>query len=291
MKKILLIASGGDAPGINDFIYHLWQSFSTKDIEFHYSPYGARSLWKNDIKKIDVKNINYLLDIPTSIIGCGRFPEIVGNEEILAQTIENAKQFEHVVLLGGNGSYELAKTLSRNGVNISFVPLTVDNDVDYTIQTLGFSTALNTVVESINRIYYSVNAHGYVSLVEIMGRNCPDLTELSLKLSHADLAVTNNPLKTPKEFAKEVKKIYDEKGTATILVMEKMKYSIQEYADEISKFGIPTRPNILGHIQRGGRTTVGDKILAYEFAKAIQKSIRKHESIATGKNIKIKLEK
>ncbi|CAM9134168.1 6-phosphofructokinase [Mycoplasma todarodis] len=291
MKKILLIASGGDAPGINDFIYHLWQAFPAKDIELYYSPYGARNLWKNELEKLDIKNPNYLLDAPSSIIGCGRFPEFVGNEEIMEQTIKNAKEFDHVVLLGGNGSYMLAQKLAENGVKISFVPLTVDNDVDYTSQTLGFRTALNTVVESINRIYYSVNAHGYVSLVEIMGRQCPDLTELSFKLSHADIAVTNNQLMTPQELAQEVKKIHDEKGTATVLIMEKMKYSIHEYAEEISKLGMQARPNVLGHVQRGGRTTVGDKMLAYEFANETQKSINENKSFAIGKNIKINMEK
>ena len=121
--------------------------------------------------------MNNLFDIHSSIIKCGRLPEFetdIQVREKIANTIN--KDFDHLIILGGNGTQKAAKILANDfGVNTIFVPLTIDNDVKNTTATLGYYTSLEIVTNLVNNASYSINAHGSALIVEVMGRSCDDL--------------------------------------------------------------------------------------------------------------------
>ena len=280
MKKILLVASGGDAPGINDFIAYLVKN-SSSEYEYYYGKYGLKGILENNIYKLKVNEVNNLFDIHSSIIKCGRLPEFETDNKIREKIAFNIKDnFDNLIILGGNGTQKAAKILATDfGINTIFVPLTIDNDVANTTATLGYYTSLEIVTNLVNNASYSINAHGNALIVEVMGRKCNDLINNAYNLSNAHYKILDNNL-DPKKFANDASNIHQKEGHVIVLVREKLsKYTIKDYADALANKGISVRPIILGHLQRGGKTSIYDKLLGYEMANEVIKNIKMNSSI------------
>lgn len=262
-----MLASGGDAPGINDFIGNIYKLNKNNDSEFFYSEYGFNGIYDNKIKRLEMDDYAILFDVHSSIIKCGRFPEFETNMEKRKIVIDKLREFDKVIIMGGNGTKKAAQIISRNGINVTFIPLTIDNDVKETQETLGYATALETIVNLVNQASYSIKAHGSVLLVEVMGRGCDDLINNSFNLSNAHIKVIDNEY-NPKKLKEDIMKQYEKFGHCIVLVREKLsKYTFDDYYVAAHENPTSTRSLILGHLQRGGATSIGDKLLAFQMAK------------------------
>lgn len=168
-----------------------------------------------------------------------------------------------LVCIGGDGTYRGAQALSRLGINCIGLPGTIDNDIASTDYTIGFDTALNTIVECVDKLRDTSTSHQRCSVIEVMGRNCPDLATYAGIACGAEITITQESPMTKTDVIKELQ---DErahgKRHAIIIVAEKI-CDVHEFAHEIERdCGFEAKAEVLGHMQRGGSPTAFDRVLA-----------------------------
>mgnify|MGYP001033162321 FL=1 len=273
MKKIAVLTSGGDAPGMNAAIRAVVRTAIHNGIEVMGVQRGYSGLINGELFTMDRTSVSDIIQRGGTILRTARCPEFK-NEEVRkkAAKILQAYGVEALVVIGGDGSFTGAKLLSKLGIKTIGIPGTIDNDLAYTDFTLGFDTALNTVVDAINKIRDTSTSHERVSIVEVMGRHCGDLA------LYAGLAGGAEAIIVPeKDFDKNelCKTILEGKANGKmhnlVLLAEGIGGAF-ELAKEVEDVtGIETRATILGHIQRGGSPSAYDRVLASKMgAKAVE---------------------
>ncbi|MGR5541229.1 ATP-dependent 6-phosphofructokinase, partial [Vibrio campbellii] len=177
MKKIGVLTSGGDAPGMNAAVRGVVRTALTKGLEVYGVYDGYLGLYENRIKKLDRSSVSDVINKGGTFLGSARFPEFK-EVEVRQKAIENLKEhgIDALVVVGGDGSYMGAKKLTEMGYPCIGLPGTIDNDIAGTDYTIGYLTALNTVIDNIDRLRDTSSSHQRISIVEIMGRHCGDLT-------------------------------------------------------------------------------------------------------------------
>lgn len=177
IKKIGVLTSGGDAPGMNAAVRGVVRTALTKGLEVYGVYDGYLGLYEDRIEKLDRSSVSDVINKGGTFLGSARFPEFK-EEEVRKQAIENLKKhgIEALVVIGGDGSYMGAKKLTEMGYPCIGLPGTIDNDIAGTDYTIGYLTALNTVIDAIDRLRDTSSSHQRISIVEIMGRHCGDLT-------------------------------------------------------------------------------------------------------------------
>jgi len=199
-----------------------------------------------------------------TFLGSARFPEF--KEEVYRKrAIENLKKhnIEALVVVGGDGSYMGAKALTEMGYPCIGIPGTIDNDVAGTDYTIGYFTALNTALEAIDKLRDTSSSHKRISVVEIMGRHCGDLTIGSAICSGAEFAIVPEVEFNEHQFLGELKHHIENKKRHAIICVTEMICDVNELAKKVEEAtGLETRATILGHIQRGGAPTAFDRMLA-----------------------------
>ncbi|AGX45251.1 6-phosphofructokinase [Clostridium saccharobutylicum] len=273
MKKIAVLTSGGDAPGMNAAIRAVVRTALKNGIEVMGVQRGYSGLINGELFNMDKTSVSDIIQRGGTILRTARCPEFK-NEEVRkrAAKILQAYGVEALVVIGGDGSFTGAKLLSKLGIKTIGLPGTIDNDLAYTDFTLGFDTALNTVVDAINKIRDTSTSHERVSIVEVMGRNCGDLS------LYAGIAGGAESIIVPEidNFDKDqlCRTILDGKNHGKmhnlIILAEGIggAFELAKYVEEIT--GIETRATVLGHIQRGGSPSATDRVLASRMgAKAI----------------------
>lgn len=273
MKKIAVLTSGGDAPGMNAAIRAVVRTALDNGIEVMGVQRGYSGLINGELFSMDKTSVSDIIQRGGTILRTARCPEFK-NEEVRkkAAKILQAYGVEALVVIGGDGSFTGAKLLSKLGIKTIGLPGTIDNDLAYTDFTLGFDTALNTVVDAINKIRDTSTSHERVSIVEVMGRNCGDLA------LYAGIAGGAESVIVPElGFDKEelFKTILDGKNKGkmhNLIILAEGVGGAFELAKEVEEVtGIETRATVLGHIQRGGSPTATDRVLASRMgAKAIE---------------------
>jgi 6-phosphofructokinase 1 len=269
MKNIAVLTSGGDAPGMNTAIRAVVRS------GFHYgfNVYGVyngyKGLVKGEIKKMTRETVSRILNRGGTILGSARFPEFI-EEKYQKIAVKNLldKNIHGLVVIGGDGTFMGGLALHKLGIKVIGLPGTIDNDIPSTDYTIGFFTALNTAVESIDKLRDTSFSHRRCSVVEVMGRHCGDLA------LYAGIAVGSEFIITPETgFDKQitldaVKSSYlRNKRHAIIVVTEKM-LDVFELAKDIEAYtGYETRATVLGHVQRGGTPSAFDRVMATEMAE------------------------
>ena len=165
--------------------------------------------------------------------------------------------------IGGDGTYQGAKALSNMGINCIALPGTIDNDIASTDFTIGFDTALNTIVEAVDKLRDTSTSHQRCSIVEVMGRYCGDLALFSGIACGADLNVTSDYQLTRNEIIEKLAEMHKNgKRHAMVIITEKL-CDVNELAHDIEKeSGFECRAEVLGRIQRGGSPTARDRFLA-----------------------------
>lgn len=177
IKKIGVLTSGGDAPGMNAAIREVVRSALTEGLEVMGIYDGYLGLYEDRMVQLDRYSVSDMINRGGTFLGSARFPEF-RDENIRAVAIENLKKrgIDALVVIGGDGSYMGAMRLTEMGFPCIGLPGTIDNDIKGTDYTIGFFTALSTVVEAIDRLRDTSSSHQRISVVEVMGRYCGDLT-------------------------------------------------------------------------------------------------------------------
>lgn len=264
MKKIAVLTSGGDAPGMNAAIRAVVRTAIHNGIEVMGVQRGYAGLINGELFPMNRSSVSDIIQRGGTILRTARCLEFKQEEvrkeaaQILADNGVDA-----LVVIGGDGSFTGAKLLSKLGVKTIGLPGTIDNDLSYTDYTIGFDTALNTVVDAIDKIRDTSTSHERVSIVEVMGRNCGDIA------LHTGIACGAEYIIAPE-------KGYDKDELCKVILEGKKAGKMHNLvllaegvggAEELAKYieaetKIETRATVLGHIQRGGAPSAFDRVLA-----------------------------
>ncbi len=265
IKKIAVLTSGGDSPGMNAAIRAVVRSSLANGIEVYGIEDGYRGMYENKIRKLVHSDVSDIMIRGGTILGSARLPEFK-EESVMDKAIENLKSWgiEAVVTIGGDGTYRGAVELTRKGINCIGLPGTIDNDIVSTERTIGFDTALNTVIECIDKLRDTSASHHRCSIVEVMGNRCGDLALYAGISSGAEIVITAETGFDEVEVLDRLRLLdsIKSKRHAIVIISEKIT-DVEVLAQKVS-FATPFsgRSTVLGHIQRGGSPTAEDRVLA-----------------------------
>ena len=264
VQRIAVLTSGGDAPGMNAALRAVIRAglFNGKDMYVIYD--GLRGLVEGQIKQVNKDFTQDIINRGGTIIRSARLPEFK-EPEVVKKAARVLQDFEIDVLIGigGDGTFKGLNALSQNGIKVVGIPGTIDNDVGSTEQTIGFSTALNTICECVDKLKDTSGSHQRCSLIEVMGRHCGDLAMYAALAEGAEGVIcVEHPLKEEVLFRKLRKMKAQKKSHAIILVSENL-LDINELRKRIEEeTGFDTRTEVLGRLQRGGSPSAEDRVLA-----------------------------
>lgn len=261
--KIGVLTSGGDAPGMNAAIRAVVRSGILYGHEVCGIKDGYQGILDSNFVRLDHESVSGMLSKGGTFLGTARVPEFK-DLDVQKRAVENLKEkgIEALIVIGGDGTYRGAMALSKLGIKCVALPGTIDNDIAGTDYTIGFQTAVETVVDALDKLRDTSTSHQRCSIVEVMGRNCGDLALVSGICGGAEFIITPENL-IPKEDIIERLKEHKKNGRrhAIIVITEKI-LDVHKFADEITeKSGFSSRATVLGYIQRGGNPCPDDRIL------------------------------
>lgn len=265
IKKIAILTSGGDAPGMNSAIRAISKMAKVNNIEVFLVKNGYKGLYEENFIFADEINLHEYLAKGGTIIGSARFPEFkdIKKRKKVKLMLEK-KKIDALIVIGGDGSYQGAKELHKLGLKTIVLPGTIDNDISSTDFTIGYDTALNTIVNNIEKIRDTMSSHKRIGIVEVMGHGCGDLALFSGIATGSELIITNESPKTIDEIVKIIKDqmINKQKKSVIITISEGVFNNLRSFREEIEKrTKIVTREITLSYIQRGGVPTASERIM------------------------------
>lgn len=273
MKKIAILTSGGDAPGMNAAVRAVTRTAIAAGIEVMGVNRGYSGLINGELFSMDRSSVSDIIQRGGTILRTARCPEFK-QEEVRKKAVKILKAYgvDALVVIGGDGSFTGAKLLSKLGVKTVGLPGTIDNDLAYTDYTIGFDTALNTVLDAINKIRDTSTSHERVSIVEVMGRNCGDIALYAGLAGGAEAIITPEKGFDKDELCKTILEGKQAGKMHNLVLLAEGVGGAFELAKEVEETtGIETRATVLGHIQRGGSPSAFDTILASKMgAKAVE---------------------
>ncbi|AHI53561.1 6-phosphofructokinase [Spiroplasma sabaudiense Ar-1343] len=265
IKKIGVLTSGGDAPGMNAAVGAVIKTAIANKITPFIVKDGYKGLVNNWIEEVNETFANDIISRGGTVIGSARLPEFK-DIEVRKKAVKNLQNLgiEALVVIGGDGSYQGAQKLTEMGINCIGLPDTIDNDIVSSDYTIGFDTALNTVVEAIDKIRDTAQSHNRCMVIEIMGNACGDLTLFAAVATGAEVISVPESKLSEEEICNQVSKLAkDNRRSVIVAISEKIYPSAEELAKKIQKAsGYDSRATVLGHIQRGGSPTAMDRYLS-----------------------------
>lgn len=292
MKKIAVLTSGGDAPGMNACIRSVVRTALYNKMDVYGVSRGWAGLIDGEVERLGSRSVSDMIHRGGTFLKTARCPEFleIEGQKKAAETLE-AFGIEGVVAIGGDGTLRGANDLSKNcGIKVMGIPGTIDNDLAYTDYTLGFDTAVNTVVNAINNLRDTMHSHDRVSLLEVMGRRCGDIALYAGVAGGAEYVLVPEIPYEVDDIARSIRKSSLRGKTSNMIILAEGAGNRDEICAQIKeKTGISVKITTLGHIQRGGSPTMADRVLATKFAvRAVEKLLNDEESAAIGiKNNKI----
>lgn len=266
MKRIAVLTSGGDAPGMNATIRAVVRKAISEGMEVYGVNHGYAGLVAGDIFPISSKGVGDKISRGGTFLYSARYPEFANLEGQLAG-IEQLKKhgIEGVVVIGGDGSYHGAMRLTEHGFPAVGIPGTIDNDIAGTDYTIGFDTAVNTAVEAIDKLRDTSSSHGRTFVVEVMGRNAGDIALWAGIASGADQIIVPEEEFNIQQVVKTIDDDFKKQGkNHHIIVLAEGVMSGDQFAQELKAAGNTSdlRVTNLGHILRGGSPTARDRVIA-----------------------------
>lgn len=273
LRKIGILTSGGDSPGMNAAIRAVTRTALTNGIEVIGIKDGYKGLVNGDYEQFNRKSVSETIARGGTILGSARLPEFA-QEEVLLKGVEKLKEndIDALVVIGGDGTYRGADALTKHGINCIALPGTIDNDIEGTDYTIGFDTALQTIVDCVDKLRDTSNSHHRCSVVEVMGNRCGDLAIYSGISTGAEILITPETGYDEEAVLEKLRYLEAQgKNHAIVIVSEKV-CDVKSLADKVSNAtGFSGRATILGHIQRGGSPSPSDRVLASRMgAKAVE---------------------
>lgn len=284
MKRIGLLTSGGDAPGMNAAINGIVDEARTHDIEVYGYLEGYAGLIDNNYIVLTAENVKAHHGIGGTFLGSSRSEEFK-QEAVQAKVVERLKKddIEALIVIGGDGSYRGALSLSKRGIQTIGIPGTIDNDIPITELTLGFKTAVRNVVDTVDMIMQSAASHKHLYAIEVMGRKAGDIAEWAGRALDADGIVAKSDdfdidqirqtIEDSQAMGKRFQLFVIAEGVMTC-------GEFQEVIERETEYLI--HPLMLGHIQRGGNPVPEDRILGLDFGQhAVQLLLQGHSGRCT----------
>jgi 6-phosphofructokinase 1 len=267
-KRVGILTSGGDAPGMNAAIRAVVRTGLNKGWEMYGIRHGYQGLINGDIVPLGARDVGGIIERGGTILHSARSEEFktwAGRQKALDKLKQSS--IEVVIVIGGNGSQTGAYELSQMDYPVIGIASTIDNDLYRADITIGVHTALNTACEAIDKLRTTASSHGRVFLVEVMGREYGYLALVSGIAGGVEAIAIPEVETDPEEIAREVLSAYKRgKSHAIVVVAEGAKYNAEGLAQYFEKhherLGFELRVTKLGHIQRGGIPTVFDRFLA-----------------------------
>ncbi|MGE7622706.1 6-phosphofructokinase [Viridibacillus sp. NPDC096237] len=284
MKKIGVLTSGGDAPGMNAAVRAVVRKALYHDLEVAGIYYGYQGLIEGQIESLDRGSVGDIIQRGGTKLHSARCLEFK-TEEGQLKAIEQLKKhgIEGLVVIGGDGSYRGALELTKHGFPCVGVPGTIDNDIPGTDYTIGFDTALNTVIESIDKIRDTATSHERTFIIEVMGRDAGDLALWAGLAGGAETILIPEVPHDLDELVTRLEQGYERGKKHSIIIVAEGVMSASDLAKKLLEKNIETRVSVLGHIQRGGSPTARDRVLASTFAaRAVELLIENRGGLAVG---------
>ncbi len=286
MDRIAVLTSGGDAPGMNACIRAVVRTALNNKMDIYGVNRGYAGLVKGEITRLNTRSVSDMIHKGGTFLNTARCPEFK-EMDVLKQAAEALSAFgiEGLVVIGGDGTFRGAKDLSENfGIKVMGIPGTIDNDLAYTDYTVGFDTAVNTVLWAINNLRDTFHSHDRVGLLEVMGRNCGDIALYAGVAGGAEYVLVPEIPYDLDQIASSIKKSYLRGKTSNLIILAEGAGNADEIASHITaKSGIGVKITNFGHIQRGGSPNMFDRVLAARFGyKAVELLRDDAESCAIG---------
>lgn len=269
MKKVAVLTSGGDAPGMNAAIRAVVRTGIYRDMQVFGVNHGFEGLIAGQLTKMSLGSVADIIHRGGTVLKTSRSQAFMTDEGRRAafENLHN-KGIGNLVVIGGNGSIKGAYEFSKLGINSIAIPATIDNDIVYT-KSIGFDTAVNTALEAINRIRDTATSHGRIFIIEVMGRDCGEIALTAGVAGGAESILIPEIEPDLKQVIEKIEMGIDRGKLHSIIIVAEGVYPVMELKDFIQKnTGHETRVSILGHMQRGGMPTAVDRILASCMGKA-----------------------
>lgn len=285
MKTIGVLTSGGDAPGMNAAIRAVVRNGIYRGCKIIGIKQGYHGLIHGMMSEMNLSSVADIIHRGGTILQTARSEEFMTEEgrrkALYAIQIFN---IDGLIVIGGDGSFRGAQKLSEMGVPTIGIPGTIDNDLRYSEYTIGFDTAVNTVIDAIGKIRDTSTSHGRANIIEVMGRHCGDIALYAGLAGGAEsIIVPEVGFDVNQVCSKLVKGRNRGKLHSIILLAEGVGGAMELGAQIKEMTGIDTRVTILGHLQRGGSPTFQDRLLASKMgAKAVDLLIEGKSGIALG---------
>jgi len=269
IQTIGVMTSGGDAPGMNPFIRAVVRTAAVNNICVLGIEEGYEGLIHGKFRELGVRDVGGILQRGGTILQTARskeFREPSGQRESIRQM--NNVGMDAVIVAGGDGSLHGAQMLQQKGFPVIGVPASIDNDVFGTDMCIGVDTALNTIVDAIDKIRDTASSHNRAFLIETMGRESGYLAVQAGIVSGAEMVLIPGSQIQPQDVANTIEDAYRRGKTHAIIVVAE---GYRPHTSELSamidamEIGFSARVTILGHIQRGGSPTAFDRMLASRF--------------------------
>lgn len=264
IKRIAILTSGGDAPGMNAAVRAVVRKGIFHNLKVFGIDRGYDGVIHGEIHEMHVGTVADIVHRGGTILRTARSAEMMlpeGQCEAARQLM--AHNIDALVVVGGDGSFRGAQTLTKQGIRIIGIPATIDNDIPGTALTIGFDTAVNTVVEAISKIRDTASSHDRTFIVEVMGRQCGSIALQAGLASGAESILVPEIPYSLDEVARKIERGHKRGKNHSIIVVAEGAGSAYKIAEEVHhRLGFETRVTILGHLQRGGSPSALDAVLA-----------------------------
>ena len=264
LKKIGVLTSGGDAPGMNAAVRAVTRAAIRMGMQVYGIRRGYNGLINGDVIEMNERSVSDIIQRGGTMLYTARCPEFRTEEGVNKAKDKSKEQgLEGIVVFGGDGSFRGAADLSAKGILCVGLPGTIDNDISCTEYTIGYDTAMNTAMEMVDKLRDTAQSHDRCSVVEVMGRGAGFIAVNTGVACGATYVITSE---VPYDLDVIAKKMLESRKTGKqhfiIIVSEGVGHSDEIARTLQEKTGIEARTTILGHVQRGGSPTVRDRVVA-----------------------------
>ena len=265
IKRIGVLTSGGDAPGMNACVRAVVRTALYHGVECYGIRRGYNGLISGDVIRLDEKNVSHTINRGGTILYTARSKEFL-TEEGQKKAVSTCKflGLDGIIAIGGDGTFCGARALSKHGINVICIPATIDNDISCTNYSIGFDTAANTAIECIDKLRDTMQSHERCSVVEVMGRNAGFLAMyVGLAVGATAVLVPEEHIDFDKDVIEKIRQARFNGFTHYMIVVAEGAGSAADIAAKIKeKIDLDPRVTVLGHIQRGGTPSGRDRVNA-----------------------------
>ena len=265
VKRIGVLTSGGDAPGMNPCVRAVVRSALYHGLEVYGIRRGWNGLIHGDIVKLDQKSVSHTINRGGTILYTARSKEVM-TDEGQRKAVSTCKflGLDSIIAIGGDGTFRGARALSKYGINVIGIPATIDNDISCTNYCIGFDTAANTAIECIDKLRDTMQSHERCSVVEVMGRNAGYLAMyVGLAVGATAVLVPETPIDFEHDVIEKIRQARFNGFTHYMIVVAEGAGDASDIAKQIKDtIDLDPRVTVLGHIQRGGVPTGRDRVNA-----------------------------